>query len=89
MPIIANATFQVKANEDFSINLLQEIKKSGCACIETLARQLAIPEDKAKETLKTLTDSGQVACNEDNSVCCADSETLHSFIAKLHKLRGI
>lgn len=88
MPVVASATFRVVGNDDGTVTrVLEEVNKCGCISADALATQINEPAGSLTDILRTLAGEGEISCNDDYSLCCADKEKLESFSARLARLR--
>jgi len=90
MPIIASAIINIKINTDKTIEVLKT-EFSKCACFKSsdLAIKTGIDITELTESLKILSNKGEIHCDDKYSLCCQDMDKLKSFSEKLKKIKSV
>ena len=88
MPVIASVTIPINIREDHTVELLflEEISECGCVNIHAASKQLGVPLDELKGTVKKLVGEQKIECDQDHVICCMDKEHFDKFAQKLKAL---
>lgn len=87
MPVIDQQLVQINANDDLSVTLLDKINSCGCIKTSELVKDLNIPLETLKNSLRNIAKTIQINCDENYEICCTDRTTFEDFVKKLDGLK--
>lgn len=91
MPVIFTATFPIRVNGDGTIDILTELREDvqehGCADVSDFSERTHVSLKQAQDAARQLAGDGELACDDNALYCCADAESLDSFVDAMRRLR--
>jgi len=83
MPVVAHQTFNIRANQDLTIDIIPMLKKHGCIILESVSKDKKVSKDDLRHAVEVL--GSEVIC--DSEICCIDKSSYFRFVNKIKKMR--